>query len=286
MRKEFKAGKAQNDFLLALRSALIQNIEAVHIHVSGEPGIGKTRLVLEATRVEELLPFVIYCDAASKFKDSELMNELLRIDNQYYAILVIDECDFESRVYIWNKLKNVGSRIKLISIYSERENTSGSTLYFDAPLLDEEQISNIIQVYGIPKDQADRWSEYCSGSPRVAHVIGWNLKNNPEDLLASPDTVNIWGRYIVGGDDPRDQTVQQRTTILQHLALFKRFGYGRPVITDAQAIAKIIERSDTNITWARFQMIIKKLSTAYHKYAPSFNAFNRLQTWNHSRVHL
>ncbi len=259
MQKPFKAGKAQNDFLLALQETLRQNNEALHVHICGEPGIGKTRLVLEATLTEEFSPLVIYCDSANKFIDSNLMNELMRYDNQYSVLLVIDECDFENRVYIWNKLKNSGSRIKLISIYNEHENAHGTTIYYDAPSLSQEQISDIIQEYGIPKDQANRWSEFCSGSPRVAHVIGWNLKNNPEDLLASPDTVNVWKRYIVGGDNPNDQIVQQRTMVLQHIALFKRFGYGSPVIAEATVIAKIIEQADTSITWARFQIIVKAL---------------------------
>jgi hypothetical protein len=95
----------------------------------------------------------------------------------------------------------------------------------------------------------------------VAHVIGSNLKNNPEDLLAPPDTVDIWGRYIAGRDDPDSEQVQQRTLVLQHLALFKRFGYERPLIAEAKAIAGIIERADAHITWARFQAIVQKLRT-------------------------
>jgi len=76
----------------------------IHIHVQGEPGIGKTRLVLEATRTEDLHPLIIYCSAASVFRDSDLMNEILRDDNQFSVIIVIDECDSDSRTYIWNKL--------------------------------------------------------------------------------------------------------------------------------------------------------------------------------------
>ena len=259
MKKEFIAGPTQKEFIQNLENELRKNTEAIHVRILGEPGIGKTRLVLEATRAEDLQPLVIYCESASKFRDSDLMNEILRDDNLFTSILVIDECDPDSRSYIWNKLKYRGPRIKLVSIYNEPEETSGSIYYLDAPPLENEQISQIIQTYGIPKDQADRWSEYCSGSPRVAHVFGQNLLNNPEDLLRSPDTVDVWNRYIVGSDDPNSPQVHQRRLVLKYIALFKRFGYGGNFINEAKTIAKIIQKSDPQITWSKFQEIIKIL---------------------------
>ena len=259
MRREFKAGQGQKDFISNIQDALCKNDEAIHIRVWGEPGIGKSRLVLEGTQTEDLKALVIYCDNASKFRDSDLMNEILKDDNQFNAILVIDECDPDSRSYIWDKLKYRGPRIKLISIYNEYDETSGNVNYLNPPPLDKEQVNEIIQGYGIPKDQADRWAEFCSGSPRVAHVFGQNLKNNPEDLLKPPDTVNIWDRYVVGRDNPNSLDVQQRRLVLQHIALLKRFGFGRPVIKEAQAIAKIVERANPQITWQRFQEIVENL---------------------------
>ncbi len=259
MRSEFKAGKRQTDLISNARKELDRNDAAVHIRILGEPGIGKTRLAFETTKSDELSPLVIYCDSAGKFRDSDLMNEILKDDNTFSVVLVIDECDSDSRSYIWNKLKHKGPRIKLVSIHNEYEESSGNTSYFEAPLLESEEVSRIIQEYGVAKDQADRWAELCSGSPRVAHVIGWNLKNNPEDLLKPLDTVDIWNRYVVGGDDPNSQEVTERKLTLQHIALFKKLGYGKIVVSEAQAVAKLIEEADSHISWARFQQIIRKM---------------------------
>jgi hypothetical protein len=214
---------------------------------------------MEAMRPDDLMPLVVYCDAASKFRDSDLMNEILRDDNQFFVILVIDECNPDARSYIWNKLKYFGPRIKLVSIYNEYDETAGNIKYLYASPLDREQVSQIIQHYDIPKDQADQWEDICGGSPRVAHVIGWNLENNPEDLLRSPDTVNVWDRYIVGGDNPSSPIVQQRRLVLRYLALFKRFGYGKVVAIESQAIAQKVEQADHQITGPRFQEIIQNL---------------------------
>jgi len=165
------------------------------------------------------------------------MNEIVKEDNQFSVILVIDECDKNDRAYIWDKLKYRGGRIKLVSIYNEWDDTQGNISYFETPPLDSEKVSSIIQGYNVSKEQADRWSELCGGSPRVAHVIGCNLMNNPQDLLKHIDTVNVWERYIVGGDDPRSQQVEQRQLVLRHIALFKRFGYGRLVQAEANAVS-------------------------------------------------
>lgn len=259
MRNGLKAGAGQSDLISNIQTELRRGPAATHVRVWGEPGIGKTRLVLEATRANDLRPLVIYCDSAEKFKDSDLMSEILKDDNDFSVILVIDECDEDSRSYIWNKFKHLGLRIKVISIFSELDPTTGNIAYFDIPPLDDEQISCIIQDYGIPKDQADRWSDLCSGSPRVAHVIGSNLQNNPEDLLRSPDTVMVWERYICGRDDPGSQQVRERRSILQHIALFKRFGYGRTLVKEAQAIARMVERAEPQISWTRFQATIGEL---------------------------
>jgi hypothetical protein len=228
MRREFKISEAQSKIIQAVKEELRNGGDAaIHIRIFGEAGIGKTRLVLEATRADHLSPIAIYCDA-SKFYDSSLMNELLRDDNTFEAILVLDECDPELRADIWNKFKLSGRRIRIVTIYNEDDETVGTTTYLNAPPLDSEAIKAILQGYVTLKDYIDRWIDFCGGSPRLAHAIGENLQKNSGDLLKSPDTVNIWDRYFLGADGD-SQLQQQRRVVLRHLALFKRVGYGGPV---------------------------------------------------------
>ena len=254
MRGEFQPGPSQGKHLALIQQELRRNDRPVHVRVLGEAGIGKTRLVLEATAAEDLCPLIIYTSANSLF-DSDLMSELQRGD--FSAILVLDECNPESRALIWNRLK-YRENIRLVSIYNESE-TSTDISYFEIPPLDPDQIGSIIKGYGIPADVARRWAPECSGSPRVAHVIGANLKLHPEDLLSSPGTVNVWDRYVVGFDDPHSPEVRCRELVLQYLSPFKRFGYGSIVANEAQAIAKLIEEADPHITWSAFQRIVQTL---------------------------
>ena len=259
MLKEFEEGEKQREFVESLQELIRSPASAVHVRIWGEAGVGKTKLALEASRSEDLAPLVVYCDAASKFRDSDLMNELLRDDNSFSVILVVDECDPDARSYIWNKFKHLGNRIRLISVYDEFDPTSGDIAYMDAPPLEKNQIARILQSYDLPEDQAERWADLCSGSPRVAHVIGHNLKNNPEDLLKPLDTVNVWTRFIEGAGESTALDTQQRTLVLKHVALFKRFGYGASLVNEAKMISSLVHEADPNITWSRFQEIVSHL---------------------------
>jgi hypothetical protein len=259
MRKSYKAGPAQQNVISSIMAELRRHERASHIRVWGEAGIGKTRLVLKATEADDLRPLIIYCDNPEKLRDSDLMNELLREDTNFSAIIVVDECDPEARAYLWNRFANSGPRIKLLSIYGELDKPTGDIEYLSAPLLEKEQITEIIKEYIGPDERAERWAEFCTGSPRMAHMIGLNLKNNPEDLLRSPDTVNVWDRFIVGGDDAASPLVAQRRLLLRYVALFKRFGYGKRLIAEAKVIAAHVERADPAITWTRFQELVNEL---------------------------
>ena len=259
MRMPFKPGEPQLALMGGLAEELRKHTAAIHVHVRGEAGIGKTRLVLEALRQADLAPLVIYCDGPAKIRESDLLYTLLKDDNPFALILVVDECDGDARSTLWDKLKHAGPRVKLISIYSEFQETTGNTTYLTAPPLAEERIIEILQEYLPAAESANRWAEFCSGSPRVAHVVGLNLKNNPGDLLQSPDTVKVWDRFIVGGDKADSPQVGQRRVVLRRLALFKRFGFGPAVIGEARSIAALCAQDDASITWARFQEIIHEL---------------------------
>jgi hypothetical protein len=146
MRVALELGVAQNEFLTNLQSELRRDNEAVLVHVWCEPGIGKTKLVLEAMSAEDLEPLVLYCQAA-RFVESALMNELLRPDNAFNVVLILDECDRNHRADIWNKFKYAGSRIRIVMIYNEFDRATGSIRYFDVPPLGSGEISRIIQSY-------------------------------------------------------------------------------------------------------------------------------------------
>ncbi len=261
MRVAFFPSQSQSNLVAKIQNELRANNNTIHLRVLGEPGIGKTKLVLEATKVDDLSPLVIYC-TASQFRDSDLMNKILRDDNHFSAILIIDECDPENRFYIWDKLQHRGPRIKLISIYNNHDPIAGSGITeFEIEHLEDDQILTIIQEYGVRKETADLYLQFCGGSPRMAQHTGKILANYPGDPSQLLTDDYLYKNFYIdfGKEDPNSPEVQQRELVLRHLALFKQFGFEGSLVIEAQAIAKKVEAANSQITWHRFQEIIDNL---------------------------
>jgi hypothetical protein len=256
MRQDFVKSSDYEQKANAIRDILRSSEGAKHIRVIDEAGGGKTRFILEVTKAEDLAPLVLYTKA-SRFVNSDLLFLILREDNPFNVIIVADECNHQHRIEIWNQLAARGSRIKLITIYNESDTKEHGIDYCDIPTLSVDDVKQIILGYGVLKDHVDRWAGFAGNSPRFAHMIGTNLKYYPDDV--SRPVEGIYDRIIAGYEDPNSEEVKKRKRVLMHIALFKRFGYGKPVEEEAKTVSKLVENVDRDITWGKFQEIIKKL---------------------------
>lgn len=256
MQLALKLGSEQEKLIKEIRAALQENV-VQHIRVIGEPGIGKTRLVLESVSDDHIAPSVVYVPSGEEFQKSKLFKELLKPDRHYSVTLVIDDCDDRDRTSIWSTLKG-RSGIKLITIDHGPDETHDSAMrtYYCPPLADE-QIKNIL--FGYLQQNADlhNWAGWCSGSPRVAHLVGENLKSNPGHVLKPPADVPIWDRFIVGHKEMDSREAEQHRTVLRHIALFHRFGFESPVSEEGEFICSLVKEADPTMTWRRFQEIIQ-----------------------------
>jgi hypothetical protein len=255
MKTSLTLGEAQKNFIADIRSAW-RGHQVQHIRVIGEPGIGKTRLILEAASSEDLSPVTVYVLHAEDFQTSSLFNELLKVDRQYTVHLVIDECEERERASIWNALKGK-PHLKLITIdHGPETSTDVSMKVFECPPLPKEEIGIILASYIGTRDVSN-WAEWCEGSPRVAHAVGDNLKRNPRDILKPPATVPIWDRFVLGHKKFDSKTADEHFLVLRHLALFQRFGFEEPVSEEGRFISKLVQEADPSITWQKFQSIVR-----------------------------
>ncbi len=255
MRVALQLGNEQEKFIKEIRAALQENA-VQHIRLIGEPGIGKTRLVLESVSDDDIAPSIVYVPSGEEFQKSKLFKELLKSD-RYSVTLVIDDCDDRDRASIWKVLK-VRKEIKLITIDHGPDETYDSAMRtYHCPSLADEQIKNIL--FGYLQQNADlhNWAGWCSGSPRVAHLVGENLKSNPDHVLRSPADVPIWDRYIIGHKEMDSREAEQHRIVLRHIALFHRFGFESPVSNEGEFICSLVKEADQTMTWGRFQTIVQ-----------------------------
>jgi hypothetical protein len=259
MRGTLRLGPEQEGLVEEIRGHL-RSGDVGHVRLIGEPGVGKTRLALEATRKDDLAPVVLYISDGAKFNRSSFINELVQADDSRFVVLIVDECLPKDRAEIWNTLKHRCDKTRLLTIGHGPDSVSGDGMKVINVLgSSKEQIVAIIADYGIPTHDADRWATFCEGSPRVAHVIGENLQRSGADLLQTPDTVQIWDRFIIGHDNPASEEVELRKVVLRHLSLFERFGFESPVELEAKFIADLAARCDSRLTWQKFQSIVYDL---------------------------
>jgi len=247
-------GTAQEGFIADLQSAL--DSDAIHhVRIVGEPGIGKSRLALESVmRRDDFRANAMYVKQAADFQNSQLFGEILKPGRDYSLLLIIDECDDADRSAIWRALKNRPA-VKLVTIDHGPEDAGGQGMTtLQAPQLGTGQIERILASYIGEQFGLSNWSAWCGGSARVAHAIGENLRDHPQDLLRPPGTVPVWDRFISGYSSERFDGAGR--VVLRHAALFEKFGARDPVRGEADYIASLVAKVDPSITLARFNEIV------------------------------
>jgi hypothetical protein len=248
----------QSRFIDDIRETLRRN-KHQHIRVIGEPGIGKTRLVLEAISPGDLSPMVMYIPHAEDFQQSQLFNELVRGDAVYLTILVIDECSERHRASFWGAFKGKKG-IQLVTIDHGPESSGDpDMILLQCPRLPDAEIEAIIATYVGKQISLSHWASWCDGSPRVAHAVGENLRSRPEDLLKPQATVSMWERFIAGYDRLDSKSAREALTVMRHVALFTKFGFENPVYGEGEFISNLVKTTDPSITWQSFQEIVERL---------------------------
>ena len=258
MTNAFEASEEQTKVIEHIRADLLG--ETKHVRILGEPGLGKTRLVLEAVGEPTIAPYVLYIPHGSQFGQTKLFRRLLKSPHDTPLVLVIDELPESELAEIWRHLKSRCGQLKLISLDHGRDEThDGEIDRIQAPRLSDETIKQILTNRIGASREIDRWVEICEGSPRVAQAVAENLRANPDDLLKPPSTVPIWTRFLHSYGKRDESTARQIDCVTQHLALFSRFGYEAPVADEAIYVAGLVQKVDPTIGWARFQEIVKDL---------------------------
>ncbi|MFZ6648468.1 hypothetical protein ACO0LO_22280 [Undibacterium sp. TJN25] len=254
----FEPSSEQSEIIAQIRAGL--QGETKHIRVLGETGLGKTRIVLESVKDENIAPYVLYIQHGSLFGQTKLFRQLLKAGYDKPLILVIDELPEFELSDIWRHLKPLCGSLKIVSIDHGRDETHDEEIErLDTPRLPDGIIRKILATQVGDKQELHRWVTICEGSPRVAQAVAENLRANPDDLLKPPSTVPIWLRFLHGYGRRDEASARQVDCVTQHLALFSRFGYEAPVGDEAVYISELIRKIDPTLGWARFQEVILHL---------------------------
>ena len=203
----------------------------------------------------------MYADRGSKIDGSVLA--AIRSAQGARIILVVDECGPDLRSELMRTFGGFGPALKLVTIYQDGEESDRASDYrlMDVPALPAGEIEAILHSYGVDAAYARGWAEMCEGSPRVAHVVGQNLRDNPDDPLRSDAFTRIWVRYLAADVPDTSEEYRKRHLVVATMALFKRFGWA-PVVRAGtnEVYERIISQLDAGISKAQFAAIIEQMT--------------------------
>ena len=256
MQHAFRPGRGEDEFVRRLRGILLGD-RIVHVQVTGEPGSGRTRLALEATRDERLRGRVLYADGpgpARRLVDHVNMGGTGGSEN---SIVVVDECSGLEHACIQEEIAN-SSRIRLVTVHGEAGEGAPGAVHMPVPPLADEQVREIISEYTGAGGGTGGWAEYCRASPRAAHIVGACLRGGPGGAPPEPGDAAVWDRCIAGRDGPNGPEFRARKAALVWLGLFREIGCGGARARELDAVAGLAER-DAGVTRREFMGAVSDL---------------------------
>jgi len=219
----------------ALRRQIQERLDPLaphfHTHLWGHPGIGKTRLALEASRDAGWKDSVAYFSAPDERARSFI--DWIKAQPTRGATVIVDECDAED-VRALNDLAGFASRrIRLLSIGTQQPEPRGGLQILELGPYGEEEIKAILRGWfpHLPPPSIDFAARLSDGYVRYARVIGDALDQDPGvsiGELVGPQNLGRLLDRLLGG------------LSRQHLHVFavlKSIGWDGALEAEGQAVA-------------------------------------------------
>jgi hypothetical protein len=231
----FTSDDALRDRVASLRSTVKD--ENSILRVTGAPGEGKTRLVLEALRSSGLESSVLYAQQAEGVS-ADLISYLKRTADVRCTI-VIDEVDDDAAERLTDRFSFCQSaevRVILIGLDAQERTRPGT---FRVPKPSQAVLFSAIKaiVPTLPDDETQAIASDCERSPKLAVLIANRIQEDPSlvnarNFLADGNIRSMLDRYL-----PLEGEAWKA---LRALAIFTRLGWTGSVESESETVFPVL----------------------------------------------
>ena len=258
--RDFVSDEKRESRMKSIRETIISNHNrerATIIRLVGFQGVGKTRLIYEALKTEELKELVLYTESPDKLPLSRF-NEIARNENRT-GIFVIDECPHDGYVQLAKEAEGIGGRMTLITLdYDKDRPRDPIDMHIVLEPLDKDASDKLIQltVPGLPEMARRKIVDFSEGYPRIAVLLSENFSSR-SDVLSS-DTLSRIGisdlfDRIIAGRYSESSVISKIRKVLTMIALFRRLGWDDEVAVQGKKACKLFK-----IDWMDARGIVKE----------------------------
>jgi Plasmid replication region DNA-binding N-term len=270
----FVASAQSNELIEKVRKFI--EAPAGLFRLDGAPGLGKTRLMLEALRpIAAETTGIVYFDARHPEMEAELLRSISNWSRfGVTGILVVDNCTLA----LHQQLSQMSANSLLTTLtIGDRQQSADVTLY----PMDSTTVGDIVNAHSLhPANSIEslRIVEYAQGWPQVAIDVLQSLRDGKEHIAELSD--DELTRRLIG--DPDLDSLR----VLSLLALFDRVGYRGESIKDEWELLRTLFFHD-GISRDRFYSIVQRFERAgivtaigrYWRVTPAALAIRLARTW-------
>lgn len=214
--------------------------------VSGEAGVGKTRLVYESVSLTETARnLVLY---TNDDENARRLARLLANDGSAFGILIADECPLQTRVELRDLLRGVKSRVRVITIDNsgERPATGAPEPWLEQ--IPEDLVQKILKENypSVSEEKRRAYAELSGGFVRLAVYLckQYMLGNQTPDVSPAQELRDIVRKALAEDD----------FIVLQAVSLIIRLGVSGDVAAEKSELCNLL-----NIPEGTLDQSIRKL---------------------------
>ncbi|MYC84646.1 MAG: hypothetical protein F4X18_03890 [Acidimicrobiia bacterium] len=246
-RTKWVPDEGREEAIQTIRSALSQEV-GLDLRVGGASGVGKSRLVLEALREQEIAPLVAYVADEAKSQDRLLRH--LVADHRKTAVLVVDECPADRHATIADQLPADG-RIRLITIGPIGSAVTRSPVVVVEPMRSE-AIDKFASKNFPGLSNVDRRFvvENSDGYPQLAEVFARRVLDSATPLQAADLVTETEIRQFITDRHPGSLGLR----VARGVALFEKLGWEDEVSGERERLARFLRMSDSALQSAGWEL--------------------------------
>ena len=234
----FEADQQRLKIITEIGNAVTQRSGFTSLRLAGRAGVGKTRLILETIRANQLDMETLYARSVEGVPSN--LFSFIEANPHIRLILVVDETTFEDAIRLHQLASRCKDRLFLITIGHDPISAGAKTEIpiYQLDELDDEAIKKVIK-QAVPTIQAEILSfvvNASGGYVKLATALADSIVRNPgivgaAQLSGIPDVDLILNSLVPDAQERR---------VMEALSLLRRIGLDGEVANEGQTLARFL----------------------------------------------